>query len=124
MEKKLSVKQQKFVDCYNGNATEAAIKAGYSKKTARQIGQENLTKPYIFGLIKERQGKEQKKGIMSRQERQLFWSNTIRDTSIEIQHRLKASELLGKSEADFIDNVKTNIQEMPKIVVEFVGGDK
>lgn len=47
--KKLTTKQQKFVDEYivSGNATQAAIKAGYSKRTARKIGQENLTKPDI-----------------------------------------------------------------------------
>ncbi len=43
---KLTPKQKAFADYYiqTGNATEAAIKAGYSKKTARFIGNENLTK--------------------------------------------------------------------------------
>ena len=43
---KLTVKQKKFADEYikTGNATQSAITAGYSKKTARAIGQENLTK--------------------------------------------------------------------------------
>ena len=36
------------------NATQAAIRAGYSKDTARAIGAENLTKPYIQQAIKER----------------------------------------------------------------------
>lgn len=42
--RKLTVKQQKFADYYIelGNATQAAIKAGYSKRSARQIG-ENIT---------------------------------------------------------------------------------
>lgn len=41
---KLTIKQQRFADEYiiSGNATEAAIKAGYSKKTAAVIGNENL----------------------------------------------------------------------------------
>jgi len=39
------------VDC---NATQAAIRAGYSQRTARQIGYENLTKPYIQQAIKTR----------------------------------------------------------------------
>ena len=40
---KLTQKQQRFVDEYiiSGNATQAAIKAGYSKKTAKQMGTEN-----------------------------------------------------------------------------------
>ncbi|MCD3505661.1 terminase small subunit, partial [Streptococcus equi] len=43
---KLTIKQQKFIDEYIicGNATEAALKAGYSKKTAGQIGEQNLKK--------------------------------------------------------------------------------
>ncbi|MGG6834831.1 UNVERIFIED_CONTAM: terminase small subunit, partial [Streptococcus canis] len=46
---KLTLKQKRFADEYiiSANATAAAIKAGYSKKTARSIGQENLTKPDI-----------------------------------------------------------------------------
>lgn len=49
-------KQKAFVAAYlsNGlNATQAAIKAGYSKKTARQMGTENLSKPAIRGKIDE-----------------------------------------------------------------------
>lgn len=44
--KKLTLKQQRFADEYiiSGNATQAAIEAGYSEKTARFIGNENLTK--------------------------------------------------------------------------------
>lgn len=37
----------------SGNATQAAIAAGYSKKTARSIGSENLTKPDIQRLLKK-----------------------------------------------------------------------
>ncbi|WP_238140738.1 terminase small subunit, partial [Streptococcus suis] len=46
---KLTIKQRKFIDEYIicGNATEAAIKAGYSQKTAGMAGSENLKKPYI-----------------------------------------------------------------------------
>ncbi|WP_097303834.1 terminase small subunit [Pseudomonas chlororaphis] len=50
----LTAKQQRFVDEYlkDLNATQAAIRAGYSKKTAASIGQENLTKPAIDSAIK------------------------------------------------------------------------
>ena len=49
----LTAKQQFFVDEYliDLNATQAAIRAGYSKKTARFIGCENLTKPNIAAAI-------------------------------------------------------------------------
>lgn len=45
----LTEKQKLFCQFFvnNRNATQAAIKAGYSKETARMIGYENLTKPYI-----------------------------------------------------------------------------
>jgi phage terminase small subunit len=46
---KLSPKQKLFCEHYakTKNATESALNAGYSKKSARVIGYENLTKPYI-----------------------------------------------------------------------------
>ena len=54
MDMPLSGKQQKFIDEYfacNFNATRAAINAGYSEKSARSIGYENLTKPDIKAEI-------------------------------------------------------------------------
>lgn len=52
---KLTEKQQRFVDEYliDLNATQAAIRAGYSVKTADAIGCENLTKPNIQQAIAE-----------------------------------------------------------------------
>lgn len=52
----LTAKQQKFADEYliDLNATQAAIRAGYSSKTAKEIGCENLTKPNICAYIDER----------------------------------------------------------------------
>ncbi|RRV49569.1 terminase small subunit [Pseudomonas sp. p106] len=49
----LTSKQQRFVDEYliDLNATQAAIRTGYSKKTARQMGTENLSKPVIQEAI-------------------------------------------------------------------------
>ena len=53
MAKQLTDKQERFVEEYlvDLNATQAAIRAGYSKKTARDIGYENLTKPDIRAAI-------------------------------------------------------------------------
>jgi phage terminase small subunit len=52
----LSNKQQVFINEYlvDFNATQAAIRAGYSEKTARSIGSENLSKPDISAEIKRR----------------------------------------------------------------------
>lgn len=54
---KLNDRQRRFVEEYlvDLNATQAAIRAGYSEKTARVIGAENLTKPDIAAEIKKRQ---------------------------------------------------------------------
>lgn len=53
---KLTVKQNKFIDEYmiDLNATQAAIRAGYSESTAKEIGYENLTKPHIAEAIEIR----------------------------------------------------------------------
>ncbi len=52
----MTLKQKKFADEYiiGGNATKAAIKAGYSKRTANRIATENLSKPAIKAYIEER----------------------------------------------------------------------
>lgn len=52
---KLTKKQELFVKEYliDLNATQAAIRAGYSKKTAQQISTENLSKPVIADAIKK-----------------------------------------------------------------------
>lgn len=53
---KLTPKQEMFVEYYlqTWNATKAAIMAGYSERTARQIGSENLSKPDIASYVRER----------------------------------------------------------------------
>jgi len=50
---KLTQKQKLFAEYYiqSNNATDAATKAGYSKKTACEIGFENLRKPHIAEYI-------------------------------------------------------------------------
>ena len=52
----LTDKQRAFVEEYlkDFNATQAAIRAKYSEESARQIGSENLSKPYIAELIRQR----------------------------------------------------------------------
>ena len=54
---KLSARQEKFVEHYSlcGNAAEAARLAGYSARTARVIGPENLTKPAVKAALAVRQ---------------------------------------------------------------------
>lgn len=70
MTRKLTPKQRKFVDEYIklGNATQAAINAGYSKRTAKSIGQENLTKPDLKSFIDQRMAEIESHRIMDAQE--------------------------------------------------------
>lgn len=63
--KKLTAKQEMFVSEYlkDLNATQAAIRAGYSEKTAAEVGCENLTKPNIqkaISALKEKRLEENK----------------------------------------------------------------
>ena len=55
----LTTKQERFVTEYlvDLNATQAAIRAGYSEKTARQTGSENLSKPDIADAIADAHNK-------------------------------------------------------------------
>lgn len=63
MADKLTAKQQRFVAEYlvDLNATQAAIRAGYSQNTAKVIGCENLTKPDIQKAIQEEREKLSKR---------------------------------------------------------------
>ena len=117
MSDKLTPKQKAFADYYieTGNATEAAIKAGYSKKTARVIGQENLQKPAIKAYIEERMNEKDKERIASQDEILEFLTKVVRgelteqvpvlvgegvqklvEKDISMKDRIKAAELLGK----------------------------
>lgn len=105
---KLTPKQQKFADYYiaSGNATEAASKAGYSQKTARSIGQENLTKPAIKEYINERNKQLESERIADMKEVKEFWTETMRNEEVEYKDRLKASEHIAKTNGAFLDKVE------------------
>lgn len=102
----LSPMQQRFVDLYSGNATEAALKAGYSAKTAYSMGNRLLKKVEIIKAIKERETKEITPLIATRKDRQKFWTDVMSNPDEDMKNRLKASELLGKSEADFTEKIQ------------------
>lgn len=55
-QKKLTPKQLAWIDEYliDLNATQASIRAGYSKKTAKQQGAKNLSKAVLMDIVKER----------------------------------------------------------------------
>ncbi|WP_040985571.1 terminase small subunit [Oceanobacillus jeddahense] len=83
----LSDKQQMFVDEYiiDLNATQAAIRAGYSKKTARSQGQRMLTKVDIQEAIQKRLDEKQEKLIMKQDEILIRLTEQARRESIDYQ---------------------------------------
>ncbi|WP_273947604.1 terminase small subunit [Leuconostoc mesenteroides] len=82
---KLTPKQKKFADEYikTGNATQSAIEAGYSKKTARSVGSENLTKPDISEYIAKRLEKIDKEKIAEQKEILEFMTRVMRRQETE-----------------------------------------
>lgn len=108
MSNKLTPKQQKFLQIYTGNGVDAARKAGYtgSDATLSQTAYELLRKPEIAEAIAKRQNKEINKIVTHREKLQKFWSDIVENEDKELNARLKASELLGKSEAVFLHKVE------------------
>lgn len=77
---KLTQKQRLFADEYikSGNATQSAIKAGYSPKTVRSIGQENLTKPDIKAYIDAKMAEIESHKIADAKEVLEFYTRVLR----------------------------------------------
>lgn len=88
----LTPKQKAFADEFLkcGNATEAAKRAGYSEKSARQMGTENLSKPSISSYIQERQKQIDDERIADIAEIQRFYSSVLRG-EVKDQFGLDAS---------------------------------
>jgi phage terminase small subunit len=105
---KLTPKQQAFADYYiqTGNATESAIKAGYSKNTAKEIGCENLTKLNIKQYIDKANKEIKNTRIADMKEVKEFWSNVLRGEESDMKDRLKASEFIAKTNGAFLDKIE------------------
>lgn len=100
----LTDKQKRFVAAYDGNALEAMHKAGYAKST--HTAYRVLRNPEVAAAIRARDEQIMSPLIAKREERQAFWTSVMKDENAEMKDRLKASELLGKSEGDFLDKVE------------------
>lgn len=129
MKEKLTPKQKAFCEYYleTGNQTEAAIKAGYSKRTARVIGQENLLKPAIKEYLEKRLAEIDAKRIANSNEVLEYLTRVMRGEEkdqfgldVSIQDRTKAAELLGKRYRLFTDKVQVE----GIVPVMIVGEDK
>ncbi|MFR8734734.1 MAG: terminase small subunit [Clostridium perfringens] len=141
---KLTPKQKAFAEYYieTGNATQSAVKAGYSKKTARVIGQENLLKPALKSYIDEKMKELESKRIAKAEEVLEYLTRVLRgeeteqvvvtenigdfmseakvvDKEISAKDKIKAAELLGKRYRLFTDKIEANINQ----TVVFEGED-
>ena len=94
------------------NATQSAIRAGYSPKTAYSQGQRLLKNVEVLQAINKVMNERKSALIATREQRQEFWTAVMNDCDTAMKDRLKASELLGKSEGDFTDKVQANISGM------------
>ena len=97
----MTPKQEKFCVEYiiDLNATQAALRAGYSKRTAYSIGNEILKKPEIKTRINELRSKEFKKSIMTAEEVEARLSKAARG---ELQEEVVVTENIG----DFMSKAK------------------
>ena len=109
---KLTEKQKRFIDYYveTANATESAKRAGYSSKTAKNIGAENLTKLNYF--IQERLQQLENNRIAQDEVLQ-YLTKVMRGEEKDqfgldasLQDRTKCAELLGKRYGTFKEKVE------------------
>lgn len=146
---KLTAKQKIFCDEYiiSLNATQAAIKAGYSKKTARKIAAENLTKPVIQNYISERMKQKESSLIATQDEVLQYLTSVLRGESQttdivlvgmgdgyqEVQEvekkpsekeRLKAAELLGKRYGLYTDKISADVDMSLDISIDYGDDDE
>ena len=110
---KLTDKQRIFVKEYlvSFNATQAAIKAGYSKKSAKSVGYENLTKPHIQEEIKKQHEERRKRlGIQADDIVNRLWAianGNIAEYADWKGRRisLKPSDMLNKTQKYIINEI-------------------
>jgi phage terminase small subunit len=108
---KLTEKQRRFVEAFTGPAagvaTEAARMAGYSGgDTALGVtGHRLLKDPKIAALVEKASAEVRGAAIMDRQERQETLSRIARgdEPDARTSDQIKAIELLGKMQGDFIE---------------------
>ncbi len=98
--RQFTVKQRKYVDCFDGNVKRSARMAGISHVYARELHAKTCYS-HVQTALRERETVESNGNIATRQERQQFWTKNMRDESLSISERRKFSELMGKSELDF-----------------------
>lgn len=124
--KQMSEKQKAFCDFYleNMNAADAARRAGYSEKSARSVGCENLTKPNIKEYIDLRLAEMEEARVADATEVLQYLTRVMRgeekdafDMDPSLQDRTKAAELLGKRYRLFVDKQELDVKSEPITIV-------
>lgn len=124
MKEKLTSKQKKFALEFlvSGNITDAAKKAGYSERSARQIGSLNLTKPNVVEYMNEILGKTKSEEVATTEEVLEFLTSVMRGNVAEqfdldpaITDRTKAAQLLMKR---FNDDQRMDLK-LTKLEIRF-----
>ncbi len=107
---KLTPKQERFCQEYiiDLNATQAAIRAGYSAKTARQIATDTLSKPYIAEHIQSLQKPITDKALIDAEyvltRLKKIVERCMEDETYDASGANRALELLGKHLVLFTDH--------------------
>ena len=107
---KLNARQKAFCEYYVacGNATEAAIKAGYSETYSKTRTNVLLQNVEICRYINELQEKTKTSRIMTAIERREFLTSMIKDGAVKDTDRLKALDILNKMDGEYTQKVEVN----------------
>lgn len=119
---KLTPKQAKFCKYLASglNATQAALKAGYSAKTARQIASENLSKPYMAQQIANDVKESQEKFEYTKEThfKELDDLETLARNTGNVTAAIRAAELKGKVCGLYIEKQEIKAQVVSGFAVE------
>jgi len=115
----MNARHRAFAEYYaqTANATEAAIKAGFSARTAYSQGCRLLKNVEVQNLIQELQERAASERIADMETVKGFWSDVMRDEGEKTADRLKASELLAKSAGAFLDRVAVGDFEGTDVII-------
>jgi phage terminase small subunit len=106
----ITAKQKMFADEYikTGNAKQSYINAGYSARgnSAEANASRLLRNDKVLAYIKRRNQEIDKDTIADMQEVKEFWTNMLRNRAADPKDRLKASELIAKTNGAFLDRVE------------------
>lgn len=108
----ITIKQERFVQEYLkvGNASEAYRTAYNAEKmlpaTVNRKAVELLNNGKITAMIDELRTKIENEAIADATVRRIFWTKVMKDEQVAMKDRLRASELLGKADGDFVVRVE------------------